>query len=424
MLRNLLAGSISLVLAAAVPSLALAQGEDDNRGNFAKKGSLLFIPNVELNWDASTGEIVRDTFIQLTNDGPSTVKVRLWMINGDRPVCDGSEPGCNSRDFVGTLTPEQPAYWAASTGSPGLGVPQSSVGRFDELDPDGRIDPNGSGRLVLRGAMIIYAVDTAEKPIRYNRLSASVTLIDYANASAYEYNATAFQSEAVNEGEHTDVNYDGEMDLDGTEYDYAPGKLLLEFYADSTAAADNTALSGAQSAVTVKVNTQLILFPVDNDTRDNVEEPYHTVTVADYVLHDQNENRRSFTSNHCVACYDNRFLSAIHPIFTRFFLQHDKGKARIDTKANSSACGDVDCDGATDLSVNTALLGVSVKVLTFVDNGGIAEAGSSLVGQETEAGWVRFEIPDGGGEIIKDKAIQGTIDGTTNLGGGRKLGGK
>ncbi|MCP4590202.1 MAG: hypothetical protein GY842_05635, partial [bacterium] len=46
------------------------------------KGSLLIFPKVELRWDAS-GQLIQDTFIDLTNDYPDDVRVRVYYVNGD-----------------------------------------------------------------------------------------------------------------------------------------------------------------------------------------------------------------------------------------------------------------------------------------------------------------------------------------------------
>ncbi|MCG3126798.1 MAG: hypothetical protein CHACPFDD_01653 [Phycisphaerae bacterium] len=390
------------------PEVAAAIGGQDvtvsvaGRGHFGKKGSVLILPKVEVQWADQNGdgvvditEVVRDTIIQLENDGPLQVRVKMYFIQGDPQILDGNgvelEPGCIKINFTGTLTPEQPAFWSAYSGAPGIGVPNSPLNRWDELDPSdppGRADPNGSDRRVLRGYIIIFAVDAAECAIRYNRLSASATIIDYEEVAASEYNAYAFAAgTGVKEGEV--VNCKGELNFDGIEFDKAPGKLLLEFYADSTAQLANTALTGSQSVVTT-VDTELTLVPLNADLHDCIP----TTTLAEYVLHDQNENRRSFTSTHCITCWSSLWLDQIHPIFTRFFLQQDKGKARIDSKAGITFC-DTEFDETTTA---TSLLGVAIKRLTW-DGGGVAYAGSSLVIQEEEEGYIWYEPASGGGEV-------------------------
>ncbi|MCG3126797.1 MAG: hypothetical protein CHACPFDD_01652 [Phycisphaerae bacterium] len=370
------------------------------RGHFGKKGSVLILPKIEVHWadldgsgDIDVSEVVRDTFVQLENDGPSQIQVKMYFIQGDPPIDNGVEfePGCIKIDFTGILTAEQPAYWSAFSGAPGIGVPASPLNRWDELDPGtppGRADPNGSDRRVLRGYIIIYACNVDELPIRYNRLSASATIIDYLEVAGSEYNAYAFAAgTGVEEGQVVNDKY--ELNFDGIEFDKAPGKLLLEFYADSTAQLANTALTGSQSVVTT-VDTELTLVPLNADLHDCIP----TTTLAEYVLHDQNENRRSFTSTHCITCWSSLWLDQIHPIFTRFFLQQDKGKARIDSKAGITFC-DTEFDETTTA---TSLLGVAIRRLDFAGVG-VAHAGSSLVIQEEEVGSILLGPTSGGGEI-------------------------
>ncbi|MCP4593756.1 MAG: VWA domain-containing protein [bacterium] len=58
----------------------------------AIKGSLLIFPKVELRWN-SAGELIQDTFIDLTNDHDDEVRLRLYYINGDPPV-EAGPPDC------------------------------------------------------------------------------------------------------------------------------------------------------------------------------------------------------------------------------------------------------------------------------------------------------------------------------------------
>ncbi|MBU0717378.1 MAG: C10 family peptidase [Planctomycetes bacterium] len=59
----------------------------------AGTGSLLVFPNVEVRWD-SCGSATQDTFIELTNDYPGDILVRMYFVNGDPPE-EASLPQCS-----------------------------------------------------------------------------------------------------------------------------------------------------------------------------------------------------------------------------------------------------------------------------------------------------------------------------------------
>jgi hypothetical protein len=59
-----------------------------DRVSGTEKGSLLIFSKVEIRWDAA-GNVVQDTFIDLTNDWPGDVMVKMYFINGDPPLNGG-----------------------------------------------------------------------------------------------------------------------------------------------------------------------------------------------------------------------------------------------------------------------------------------------------------------------------------------------
>ena len=56
-----------------------------------EKGSLLIFSKIEIRWDAA-GNVVQDTFLDISNDWPADVLVKLYFINGDPPL-DEVPPG-------------------------------------------------------------------------------------------------------------------------------------------------------------------------------------------------------------------------------------------------------------------------------------------------------------------------------------------
>ena len=95
------------------------------------KGSLFVIPRIEIRWNPQ-GYIIRDTFVHLTNDFPSDVRVQMWFVNGDPDGFDiygCPHKGWNAVDVLINLTQDQPIWWSAVTGQP------AGVSPFTVLDP-------------------------------------------------------------------------------------------------------------------------------------------------------------------------------------------------------------------------------------------------------------------------------------------------
>jgi len=103
-----------------------------DRASTAEKGSLFILSKVELRWDHE-GQLIQDTFIQLTNDFPENVKVLMYFVNGDPPTeeidCERAHPGWNWLDNMIELTGNEPTWWSVLTGQP------KGVSPFQVLDP-------------------------------------------------------------------------------------------------------------------------------------------------------------------------------------------------------------------------------------------------------------------------------------------------
>ena len=230
---------------------AVASLAGSHRGSVSKKGSVLFWPKVEIKWDAQFN-LIQDTFLDLSNDYPGDVRVQLYLVNGDGPteavlvgdppvLAERAHPGWNNMDVEIELTGNQPVYWSALTGQ------SAGVSAFTVLDPGvapGRpdTDPLNPGGRVLRGFVIGWAVDSNGEEINWNHLSGDATVVSYANRTAWEYNAWAFQCvSGVDTGEACDA-VPGQLNLDGVEYDACPDKLLLDFYATGSEALSHPAV--------------------------------------------------------------------------------------------------------------------------------------------------------------------------------------
>jgi len=237
--RGMEAPPASGISIASIP-VATGNGGPDKRASSTQKGSLIFWPLVEIKWNAR-GQLIQDTVLDLTNDNSDYVQVQLYLVNGDEPlaaVVDGNppvileraHPGWNNVDVQFGLTANQPTYWSAATGLP------TGVSPFPALDPGappGRpdADPSNPGGRVLRGFVVGWAVDSAGHEIRWNHLKGDAVLINYAETTAWEYNAWSFRCvSGADTGEACDAT-PGQLNLDGVEYDSGPDHLLLDFIA-------------------------------------------------------------------------------------------------------------------------------------------------------------------------------------------------
>jgi hypothetical protein len=395
-------------------------GLQECRVSISKKGSILYYSKIELRWDA-TGTLNQDTFLTIVNDYPGDVYVQWYFINGDTPlaaVFAGSPPvlierphnGWNWVDCATHLTENESSYMAMSSGLP-LGC--QPFGILDPGFPAGRPDPDGpTGERVLRGYAVAFAVDSAGNEISWNHLSGSVDIVNYANRSAWEYNAYAFQcvaDVALGYACESENNHDvvagapaGILRMDGVEYDYVFDKLLFDFYAVGSLAFSQRPINFIQ------LDTDLTLFPVSVDLRQDSTGPI--ATKAKFDIWNQNEDGLSGTYR-CITCWDQTLLSKYDAPnnFMIGNLHTNKGKARIDGM-RSDVCNSPDlcchlgldsaCFPAIDhpqidpeCSKAAALLGVSDKILHFSGRvTGRTDAGMTLVGQGQESATLLRDI--------------------------------
>ena len=378
MTRRAIVGTVLLGLCAALvvtPAYAL-EGE---RVSVSEKGSLLVFTKVEIRWDAA-GNLIQDTFIDISNDYPGYVAVQMYFVNGDAPLPatanDREHLGYNWVDNQIVLTANQPVYWAASNGAP------QGVSPFPMLDPSadpllqGRPANDGSGERMMRGFVLAWAVDPVDgEEICWNHLKGDAMIVNYQYSAAWEYGAWAFGAvEGFNLGDPLLSPY-GKLELDGSEYEMCFDYLLLDFYATGT-----TAFSGADKIV--GTDTDLTLLPMKIDLRQETEGPY--TTKAKFDIWNMNEVKFSNTER-CITHWDQELIGNYdapnHFLLTN--LQTNKGKARIDGMASEVVCG-------SD-SIDVALLGVAAKILDF-EGMDTAFAGTNLIGMGTQSGKIKVDL--------------------------------
>jgi len=219
-----------------------------NRGSVSQKGSFLVFPNVELKWDGD-GNLIQDTFLSVTNDSSSDVRVKLYFVHGD--CCLWSDRGI-------TLTGHESTYWSAFDGLPKGVTPFTGLGDGIQ-DPD---DHSGQGIRRLAGYVLLWAEDAEGIEICWNHLLGKATIVSYQHTSAWEYDAWAFKALGTGaDGQPLQMPY-GQLDLNGIEYEHVPGYLLLDFFAAGT-------MMEAPGLPNVEINTDVTLWPAVKDLRDD-----------------------------------------------------------------------------------------------------------------------------------------------------------
>jgi len=372
------------------------------RGSCNEKGSLLIFSKVEVRWNAN-GELMQDTFVQLTNDYPDDVQVQMYFINGDEPLdavvgplgaeLERAHPGWNWVDNLIALTGDQSVYWSVATGAPAGVSPFGSA--LDPGFPPGRPCPDNPTERCVRGYIIAWAVNNANVQIRWDHLAGDATLVNYTGDYAWQYSACGYQvvDEGVGHGDEVTNNAaPGTLNLNGIDYEQAFDLLLLQFASDGSAG-----FSGPQDVVTS--NGDLTLHPISGDFRQETDGPI--TTKASFEVWNENEVKFSGLDR-CITCWDQTLFEnytnngpANHLLLENLLTNH--GKARIDG-LRSDLCDvdfdpnnnidfpfppDVDAGDAIDprdiVSQAAALAGVRAHFLSF-DGERNAAAGVNLVG--------------------------------------------
>lgn len=331
------------------------------------KGSLLVYPDVEVRWDGA-GTLVQDTFLTLSNDVNAEVYIHAYFVSET----------CTSTDVDFVLTRNEPAYWSAASGLP-LGVSPWTVLGAPYADPE------GSGDLIARGYIVLWAVNAEGQEIRWNHLFGAATLVDYRAGTAWEYQAWAYPTDCVPHGEQPldCIAYDasgtccdalvipGSIDFDGFHHDMTPDRLLLDFIASG-------ALAWSTGTATVRHDTDLTLLVMEQDLRQDGAGP--AITKAQFDI--WNDNEVGFSgAQRCVTKWDQVLLSTLGGHFLRGNLQTDLGYARI------NGVGSIVCPDSAD----AALIGVSNRILTI--DGQRALSGRSLWLRGREAGGLLYDVP-------------------------------
>ncbi|MBW7906256.1 MAG: hypothetical protein LC135_04755 [Phycisphaerae bacterium] len=343
-----------------------------SRLDTAQKGSLLIFPKVEMRFDAA-GNLLQDTFIEISNDFTQDVHVLTYFIAED----------CTNVYADIDLTKNQPVFWSMATGLPYGLAPLPGL-KPPVLDPE-------TGDFVLRGAYIAFAANANNQQIRWNHLTGLATIVNYAQGWATEYYPYASQVVATNVPNGAVAGVPGTLLLDGLLYQAPYNRLLLDFQA-----AGSTGFSGGGRIVTH--DTAVGLLIANMDLRQDNLNPIRT--KAKYNI--WNAEELSYETEYCFNCWDCRRFSSIGGILLVENLQTANGRAVIDGQ-ESPVCG-------PDTSPNP-LLGVALKFMTF-DNGQVTAAGETLPGMGVEPALIRYDIPEPPEEQAPQPKVKASLPST------------
>jgi len=214
------------------------------------------------------------TLLTVTNatDDPlsSDVSVRFRYISARDAA--GNPVGCTRTEISEELTP------------------------FDTLT----VVTNAHVQTTDQGFVYAFAESGAtQEPISHNHLIGSLLVIDGLLAAQYSVNPFSFQSPVSSGG--TDLDLDGELDLDGLEYELAPDRIIVPRFIGQDALHQSELI-----LISLKAGAAL---PLD---------------VGFSIF---NDNEEEFAAEYIFSCWDRVSLTAISGAFHNQFLLNSTNTA-------------------------------------------------------------------------------------------------
>jgi len=185
------------------------------------------------------------------------------------------------------------------------------VGRFDsagqpihclEVDREVTLSPGDSYTFLTRthnpqqqqGFMYAFAQHpTSGQAISFNHLIGSALFINGINAIDYSTNPVCLES-PKEFGSSTDIDGDGNRDLDGLEYRKLPDEILIPRFLTTGGA----------------LRSELVLLGLSGGAQFD--------TIVDFVIY--NDNEEVFSAQHQFRCWERAPLDTLSGIFTQSFL--------------------------------------------------------------------------------------------------------
>ena len=200
-----------------------------------------------------------------------------------------------------------PAIVSASTPSSDLiDLGCSEFNRYEELTPNDTLSliVNVHNPEHAQGFLVVSAVDESFTHIGFDALIGQTLVID--GIERFEYSVNAFDYRAkVARGDGTDLNSDGNRDLDGNEYERTGAEILVPRFIA-------VPQGGSQS--------ELILVGLSGGVAFD--------TTVDFLLY--NDNEEVFSAEHTFNCWEKLRLTEVSNAFRSDFLystDHDDNES-------------------------------------------------------------------------------------------------
>jgi len=348
--------------------------------------SVLALPKVDLRWayigpnnptpsdlkDADNYELEQDTIFQLTNDFESDVRLQVILANGDGSIAAVNQPGTanyfrphdgwNQEVFDVRLTGNQPqvASFAAggSWSTNGEGTPDNvtfaSFTVLDEADSGVNADeapgrpasalhpfqPNlnqsnpfaGPYDRELRGFAYVIAVQSTTntpREINWNHLDGVVTVINYADTSAWTYRPVGLRALNGNNGsvlQGAVAGANGLLKLDDEMYAKPACEAVFGFQSQGSGSFGSPGLG-----MMYETSLELVTMPVVGDFRasGSGQDPLEGAPSVEMQTRVWNENEIKFEEDISFQCWSQYSDHLMPEIYTSALLETDMGKARI-----------------------------------------------------------------------------------------------
>ncbi|ADJ28895.1 hypothetical protein [Nitrosococcus watsonii] len=366
----------AVVAASMLSTSALAL----DRANTSEKGSLLVFPKIDV-----SGE--RNTIIRLQNDYSDSVSLKCYWKNGTKHFAD----------FQIKLTKFQPIWLSARDGNGTYQVPPFPTATnqryLDKIGLSGGEHATPSKvslpeNATHTGELQCWAVDSAgASEIRWNHLVGTATVVDASQGTAYEYNAWGFRCLVGDNGEACVVADAGQLDLNGSEYEACPKKLISQF----------TPAGREMGGFDVQRN-ELTLASCNQDLTE--EQQYHFSFLKFNVW---NEQEVKYTGAYqCIDSWHQGLLDEMQNNGRNFSAASLKSDvARFKVKAmKGSVCERADNRKTfnIDESIVTeeaGLLGVMATTYGIGEEVGIAQTGTTLHMLGQMEGFILYDPADG-----------------------------
>jgi hypothetical protein len=179
-----------------------------------------------------------------------------------------------------------------------------------------------------RGYAYVFAKNVQGRAISFNWLIGEELVMDGVLTFAYSFSAVSFTSPRP-EGAETDLDHDGLRDLDGREYEMAPGKILVPRFTGQSATHQS----------------DLILIALTGGRQ--------FTTIVNMLVY--NDNEEVLSKDHDFRCWEKIPLASISSLFTRDFLANmtNDNPSEI-IGATTREAGWIEIDGGVAESTNTS----------------------------------------------------------------------